>query len=159
MVFALFCKSLNPCFSGTYSRSLHSLAQCVPVRCLNPCFSGTYSRRSGDMATVHALFGLNPCFSGTYSRRANKTPTNKQRYVLILVLVEHTLGGGLCVRYAHKKRVLILVLVEHTLGDLKLYVCKCKYDSLNPCFSGTYSRRATFATSTISMHYAPKNGT
>ena len=31
--------------------------------------------------------------------------------------------------------------------------------SLNPCFSGTYSRRATFATSTISMHYAPKNGT
>ena len=37
--------------------------------------------------------GLNPCFSGTYSRRANNMLKDDQVAVLILVLVEHTLGG------------------------------------------------------------------
>ena len=35
--------------------------------------------------------------------------------------------------------VLILVLVEHTLGG-QLLIQKGKDKSLNPCFSGTYSR-------------------
>ena len=39
---------------------------------LNPCFSGTYSR-SGDMEIAYiAKQGLNPCFSGTYSRRRGR---------------------------------------------------------------------------------------
>ena len=37
--------------------------------------------------------------------------------VLILVLVEHTLGGVRRVVVSEGKLVLILVLVEHTLGD------------------------------------------
>ena len=36
--------------------------------------------------------------------------------------------------------VLILVLVEHTLGDFVLEVIEVLLSSLNPCFSGTYSR-------------------
>ena len=59
--------------------------------------------------------------------------------VLILVLVEHTLGDTDKVRRYNNGKVLILVLVEHTLGarisnSLSASVC------LNPCFSGTYSR-------------------
>ena len=103
--------------------------------------------------------------------------------VLILVLVEHTLGAHALHILVWWQRVLILVLVEHTLGDGKEKMVKlqphslnpcfsgtysrrrasldsaCPLRSLNPCFSGTYSRRATFATNTISMHYALKNGT
>ena len=64
--------------------------------------------------------------------------------VLILVLVEHTLGGLFRAQRYTAADVLILVLVEHTLG-VKLFVCKCKYDrGLNPCFSGTYSRRIEY---------------
>ena len=37
--------------------------------------------------------GLNPCFSGTYSRRPETIRLQVQVRVLILVLVEHTLGG------------------------------------------------------------------
>ena len=36
--------SLNPCFSGTYSRSAIYGVE-IARKCLNPCFSGTYSRR------------------------------------------------------------------------------------------------------------------
>ena len=37
--------------------------------------------------------------------------------------------------------VLILVLVEHTLGDVDAELSGEPYPRLNPCFSGTYSRR------------------
>ena len=60
--------------------------------------------------------------------------------VLILVLVEHTLGELLLLLYGKWYNVLILVLVEHTLGAVfrgwKFY----RFARLNPCFSGTYSR-------------------
>ena len=59
--------------------------------------------------------------------------------VLILVLVEHTLGEVKKNSFFSKREVLILVLVEHTLGvvqDRKARYLIC----LNPCFSGTYSR-------------------
>ena len=60
--------------------------------------------------------------------------------VLILVLVEHTLGVQGMSAERLKNMVLILVLVEHTLGDTgKSWVLKP--EGLNPCFSGTYSRR------------------
>ena len=35
---------------------------------------------------------LNPCFSGTYSRRPGRMTPKTKMGVLILVLVEHTLG-------------------------------------------------------------------
>ena len=38
------------------------------------------------------------------------------------------------------RRVLILVLVEHTLGEYVRNGVIDTLDSLNPCFSGTYSR-------------------
>ena len=59
---------------------------------------------------------LNPCFSGTYSRRRGQSVGVKAKRVLILVLVEHTLGGTACVLSHETLLVLILVLVEHTLG-------------------------------------------
>ena len=60
---------------------------------------------------------LNPCFSGTYSRRASSSSPMVQRQV-----------------------VLILVLVEHTLGAYAVSAIMKDSPSLNPCFSGTYSR-------------------
>ena len=59
---------------------------------------------------------LNPCFSGTYSRRYSVYITRRILCVLILVLVEHTLGASL----------------EDLDGKI--------ITRLNPCFSGTYSR-------------------
>ena len=64
-----FIKGLNPCFSGTYSRSAGQFLAPFGIVSLNPCFSGTYSRSSKREAKVCHYFGLNPCFSGTYSRR------------------------------------------------------------------------------------------
>ena len=61
--------------------------------------------------------------------------------VLILVLVEHTLGDCNVSLNAKQKYVLILVLVEHTLGGSFYQLLRPVYVRLNPCFSGTYSRR------------------
>ena len=60
--------------------------------------------------------------------------------VLILVLVEHTLGARLFNKAELCGYVLILVLVEHTLGGQGHQVHKVEGVCLNPCFSGTYSR-------------------
>ena len=60
---------------------------------------------------------LNPCFSGTYSRSVEEFLSKTGAQVLILVLVEHTLGEFI----PEEKRT--------------------AEQSLNPCFSGTYSRR------------------
>ena len=65
--------------------------------------------------------------------------TSKVYDVLILVLVEHTLGVTIERWVEEGNEVLILVLVEHTLGALAGY--QQALSSLNPCFSGTYSRR------------------
>ena len=35
---------------------------------------------------------LNPCFNGTYSRRSFTLSISAMNFVLILVLMEHTLG-------------------------------------------------------------------
>ena len=77
--------------------------------------------------------------------------------VLILVLVEHTLGVNINKLWVIYYIVLILVLVEHTLGEIDGETVKDFEGNdkrLNPCFSGTYSRRATFTTYTISKYYA-----
>mgnify|MGYP002673485354 CR=1 FL=1 len=89
---SLCTASLNPCFSGTYSRSSYFVWHCANQTSLNPCFSGTYSRRARTCYCRSVSARLNPCFSGTYSRRTRELRTRKQQAVLILVLVEHTLG-------------------------------------------------------------------
>ena len=92
-------------------------------------------------------------------------PMSTDARVLILVLVEHTLGvrlpsapqlttkrlnpcfsGTYSRRWADAQRrergrsVLILVLVEHTLGEHHTLFLIPFGIGLNPCFSGTYSR-------------------
>ena len=63
------------------------------------------------------LISLNPCFNGRYSRR-QRTGKSKSKggTVLILVLMEDTLGVLLKFSYVPKADVLILVLMEDTLG-------------------------------------------
>ena len=66
------------------------------------------------------------------------------RNVLILVLMEDTLGAiipTLCVGLAV---VLILVLMEDTLGEININHKKQRYESLNPCSNGRYSRSLIF---------------
>ena len=63
--------------------------------------------------------GLNPCFSGTYSQRTAKLIIQYDFYVLILVLVEHTLREPEVEAKYLFFGVLILVLVEHTLRDFE----------------------------------------
>ena len=50
-------------------------------------------------------------------------------HVLILVLVEHTLGDGVMNLFVAKDEVLILVLVEHTLGDIRNVVTNTTKES------------------------------
>ena len=84
---------------------------------LNPCFSGTYSRSYYFPVIYSRRDRLNPCFSGTYSRRFSPlVRSSPKQNVLILVLVEHTLGDGDVLEMPADLAVLILVLVEHTLG-------------------------------------------
>ena len=53
--------------------------------------------------------------------------------------MEHTLGACIFTD-RNEKKVLILVLMEHTLGESGNYsLCK-QGNSLNPCSNGTYSR-------------------
>ena len=85
-------ESLNPCSNGTYSRSM---VQRLQTTCTHAC--------------------LNPCSNGTYSRSVENLRKNATRPVLILVLMEHTLG----------------VLTETRS------INQC---GLNPCSNGTYSR-------------------
>ena len=56
--------------------------------------------------------------------------------------MEHTLGALMAKSKSENIPVLILVLMEHTLGDQQCCYCREKR-SLNPCSNGTYSRRLT----------------
>ena len=69
-----------------------------------------------------------------------KGMTAEDAAVLILVLVEHTLGVLMLSSIILAIVVLILVLVEHTLGDGIVSADGVRAIRLNPCFSGTYSR-------------------
>ena len=68
------------------------------------------------LSLIASLLGLNPCFSGTYSRSYSQLLKYICYVVLILVLVEHTLGEVREETTHGVRIVLILVLVEHTLG-------------------------------------------
>ena len=58
---------------------------------LNPCFNGTYSMSISCLQDFAHADGLNPCFNGTYSMRSKAEAYDFVEYVLILVLMEHTL--------------------------------------------------------------------
>ena len=67
------------------------------------------------------FFSLNPCFNGRYSRSFGIIIKHTERKVLILVLMEDTLGEN----YEERTMswgVLILVLMEDTLGVAKTYI-------------------------------------
>ena len=61
---------------------------------------------------------LNPCFNGRYSRRHCKQLKYLIISVLILVLMEDTLGDVIESLIKAGAKVLILVLMEDTLGAL-----------------------------------------
>ena len=65
-------ESLNPCFSGGWSRSYLNCQLRGGLRGLNPCFSGGWSRRpiKKHLVAHPPQRSLNPCFSGGWSRRA-----------------------------------------------------------------------------------------
>ena len=58
--------------------------------------------------------------------------------------MEHTLGVSESVENSVRVEVLILVLMEHTLG-VRIYLQRQGRQSLNPCFNGTYSRSLTYS--------------
>ena len=62
-------------------------------------------------------------------------------HVLILVLMEDTLGVTLTKSTKTGVQVLILVLMEDTLGGSTPSSTAQHSPSLNPCFNGRYSRR------------------
>ena len=84
--------SLNPCSNGRYSRRLENNPNYTKRICLNPCSNGRYSRRSAKTQTLKTSTSLNPCSNGRYSRRCKHTFLNPLMPVLILVLMEDTLG-------------------------------------------------------------------
>ena len=87
------CSEVNPCFNGGYSRSEINRNVGDDGVCLNPCSNGRYSRRGEQIMFKKLELSLNPCSNGRYSRsRTNYIPYPKGK-VLILVLMEDTLGA------------------------------------------------------------------
>ena len=73
----------------------------------------------GELITIMKIIhpSLNPCFNGRYSRSLIITFTlSTITSVLILVLMEDTLGDLIIYDYGKEECVLILVLMEDTLG-------------------------------------------
>ncbi len=65
--------SLNPCFSGRWSRrTFGKISLVLEDVSLNPCFSGRWSRSLIHCLNKYAniVLSLNPCFSGRWSRSA-----------------------------------------------------------------------------------------
>ena len=103
--------------------------------------------------------GLNPCSTGRWFRsRREQTPKNRSAdKVLILVLLEDGFGGN----DKKKKRfvlprVLILVLLEDGFGVMQRAGSWIADNSLNPCFTGRWSRRR-FGANKIALMFAGLN--
>ena len=84
---------------------------------LNPCFNGRYSRSDQQLCWNRTGRCLNPCFNGRYSRSTQNNARSVRISVLILVLMEDTLGESLIIKSIFWQIVLILVLMEDTLGE------------------------------------------
>ena len=87
--------SLNPCFSGCWSRTQVVVNRIQRrLHCLNPCFSGCWSRTDYLSLAWHEVGRLNPCFSGCWSRTAHRF-RDFIHYGLVLILVLVDVGLGL----------------------------------------------------------------
>ena len=89
-------RPFNPCFNGRYTRrTLSRQGDADIYRGLNPCFNGRYSRsQAKTVAWRRCTSSLNPCFNIRYSRRTSLPLFNELWSVLILVLMEDTLGAA-----------------------------------------------------------------
>ena len=67
--------------------------------------------------SMEKVVSLNPCSNGRYFRRSIRKSTRVRLLVLILVLMEDTLGDLFLMSNDACWLVLILVLMEDTLGD------------------------------------------
>ena len=89
----MFCRCLNPSFTGTYllSPPIRSGAEQPRRVCLNPSFTGTYLLSDIDSFEVdRSEMRLNPSFTGTYLLRNDIDSFEVDRSVLILLLLELT---------------------------------------------------------------------
>ena len=118
----LFSFRLNPCFNGRYSRSYHYLSKGFRV-CLNPCFNGRYSRRDEKILQKVAdmIVLILVLMEDTLGGKDAEVKTF-EKAVLILVLMEDTLGAAIINEYNKVRCVLILVLMEDTLGVILIFV-------------------------------------
>ena len=110
-------RSLNPCCSGQWSRTMLNKEEYGTPVGLNPCCSGQWSRTGLEKMMKADLGGLNPCCSGQWSRTVMNTA---DEFDFI--------------------DVLILVVVDNGLVPQHKHPMKKKYQSLNPCCSGQWSR-------------------
>ena len=109
--------SLNPCFSGCWSRTLLRQGRCRQCR------------KVLILVLVDVGLGL-----------ADHLREELAKYVLILVLVDVGLGRFRRSHDSQPRRVLILVLVGVGLGHMARTSWIRFYQCLNPCFSGCWSR-------------------
>ena len=137
---------------------------------LNPCYSGRWSRRHLEKKVKGMIpVSLNPCYSGRWSRRRTIWFVVECRvYVLILVIAVDGLGDKDKILLDRIAEVLILVIAVDGLGENTDYAVMAKTisvlilviavdglggsqlltylpfcASLNPCYSGRWSRSAT----------------
>ena len=159
--------SLNPCFSGCWSRTCQRQLIASLAPSLNPCFSGCWSR-TGVLKTMLMsrqrvlilvlvdvglglvyiqspqlpLSGLNPCFSGCWSR------TMVSGLLRLFSSRLNPCFSGCWSRTCLATTgsvigatgVLILVLVDVGLGPPEMDSTAKLSVRLNPCFSGCWSR-------------------
>ena len=124
--------------SGTQT----SIPPGVRMICLNPCFNGRLSRRQekcGAMALISLR--LNPCLNGIQSRTQTANFIEMLDTVLILVLMEYSLGQtNPLLTWFQIRNVLILVLMEYGLGPMVQVPFVWTTSCLNPCSNGIWSR-------------------
>ena len=132
-------ESLNPCFTGICSPTTMERSYFEEHNGLNPCFTGICSPTADDQAVTTLSLSLNPCFTGICSPTQTKWISEKQKRVLILVLLE----------YARRQLSCCIQLVQfYCLNPCFTGICSPTQQgdhtlkiemSLNPCFTGICS--------------------
>ena len=125
--------------------TLGVLIKCMNIKKyirLNPCFNGRYSRSHSNRGRWTSWrFSLNPCFNGRYSRRkAYYYKADVELVVLILVLMEDTLGGILAFPQIFHLCLNPCFNGRYSRRSIHLKIKHMERLSLNPCFNGRYSR-------------------
>ena len=109
---------LNPCFNGIWSARVLTCTIRSNLTCLNPCSNGIWSARGDVSETGQVSSCLNPCSNGIWSAR-HQIDLQAEEWieVLILVLMEYGLRGGVKEYIGGLTIVLILVLMEYGLRE------------------------------------------